>query len=772
MAKTKVDSGTPGGGNQGQEGDLTTPEAIRRVYETAYAHKMATNEEWRRWHSKHARMLDDARNASVDKLASREFQERLWEDNPVSSSGACSVSTKAVVGDRELARWLAGKAKEPLPKSAPGRMEALEATYDELCKRVLRHTKTRTPWLKILRVMATLFPEDFSNVVTKYMLRRVAGAMFGKLPKEERDSPARLNARILGRLTEILGPTDGSPEALAYRGAFAWCLWESISGERRNDNSSPLALLDDDRRLKGIGAMPDPWNTILDVVEFVSQNRPTRTATVDFILERYPNLKRNSASRYLSRVWNTFGMLRLDGEVMELTKDGETLLETQDPDVLVRPFITKSIGSDLILWQLSHAGPTPKAALIESLQNHYRGWTTGRMPSGLLMYGRAFDLWARADDGGYALTDRGREWASRIPAQPDPVAIAAVTEEEEETEPKPRPFSRPDLQEILKAFHDRPLVFPDEVVKRLHAALHASDAKHFVLLSGLSGTGKTQMALTYADAYHRIRLGQQNPYRLLVPVQPDWTDPTGLLGYVNPLSDEPSYVGTMCLRFLLKAHENSTIPHFLCLDEMNLARVEYYFAPFLSAMETCGRLVFHQEDDNVDDVPPYIPWPRNLFIFGTVNMDETTHAFSDKVLDRAFTIEFWDVDLDEFDARFSADEANRDYPAELRAAAIGVLKEVSDILKSTHQHFGYRTALEVLGFMKATSGHLPREDALDHAVFMKVLPKLRGQDTDAMRQVLQGMKQWAETKGFSASSSKLGAMIDELHSTGTTRFWR
>ena len=179
-------------------------------------------------------------------------------------------------------------------------------------------------------------------------------------------------------------------------------------------------------------------------------------------------------------------------------------------------------------------------------------------------------------------------------------------------------------------------MIPDEAVIRLHAALHASDSKHFVLLSGLSGTGKTQMAITYANAYHGVQPGSPNPRLCLISVQPDWTDATGLLGYVNPLGREASYVRTECLKFLLAAHEHPGVPHFLCLDEMNLARVEYYFAPFLSAMETGGRLVFHHEDEALDNVPPFIPWPTNLYILGTVNMDETTHAFSDKVLGPRF----------------------------------------------------------------------------------------------------------------------------------------
>jgi len=765
MAESNEENANTSGDSDAHSPQLATPEAIRQVYETIYMSKVNTDPQWQKWHADHLATLQDVQNASAEELAGREFQERLWEKNPAASSGACSVSTRDVIENRELTTWLAGKAKDDLPERGPARIELLEAIFAELCERVGQLTD-RMPWVKILRVMAVFFPEDFCTVVTKHMLRRVAAAMFGKLPKEDRDSPVRLNTKILDRLTEVLGATDGSLEEIALRGKFVWVLWVSLSGQPQEISEAPLVFLPNDRRLKGIGAIPDPWNTIFDVVEFVSQNRPTRDATLDFIQNRYPNIKRVSAQMYLSRVWNAMGMLRLDGEILELTKEGTRLLETEDPDALIHPFVTKIIGPDLILWKLRHEDNVLRTELVKTLQEHYKRWTTSFAPNTLLSYGKAFDLWDMADGQCYTLTDRGQKWAARVPKEPPPVETDIVVG------PEPTLFVDPSLDDILSVFRDGPLVFPDEIVIRLHAALHANDSKHFVLLSGLSGTGKTQMALTYAKAYHAAKPGESSPYSLLVSVQPDWTDPTGLIGYVNPLSGEPSYVRTKCLRFLLSAHENSKVPHFLCLDEMNLARVEYYFAPFLSAMETGGHLVFHQEDDNIDEVPPFIPWPSNLFILGTVNMDETTHAFSDKVLDRAFTIEFWDVDLDEYARKFAADDANKDYDRDLLDAVMATLKEASKILSQTHQHFGYRTATEVLGFMKAADSKLPRKAALDQAIFMKVLPKLRGQDTDAMRETLSSLQTWTESEGFTASATKLKTMTDELRSMGTTRFWR
>ena len=213
------------------------------------------------------------------------------------------------------------------------------------------------------------------------------------------------------------------------------------------------------------------------------------------------------------------------------------------------------------------------------------------------------------------------------------------------------------------------------------------------------------------------------------------------------------------------------MPHFLCLDEMNLARVEYYFAPFLSSMESGGSLVFHNhQEELLTGVPRSMPWPTNLFILGTVNMDETTHAFSDKVLDRAFTIEFWHVDLDEYRRRFA--NSHPDYPVALLDTVVSALKEAAERLAPIHQHFGYRSAGEVLGFMRACEGRIEQTAALDEALFMKVLPKVRGQDSQQMRQALDALQKWATSRGFAVTAGKVAAMADELRVSGTTRFWR
>ena len=143
---------------------------------------------------------------------------------------------------------------------------------------------------------------------------------------------------------------------------------------------------------------------------------------------------------------------------------------------------------------------------------------------------------------------------------------------------------------------------------------------------------------------------------LFVTVRPDWRDSKSLLGYYNPLTG--AYEWTPFLRFLLRAVQSyearDGLAWFVILDEMNLAHVEYYFADLLSVLES-GRdedgwtrepLRLGYPDEAAGNLPPReLKLPPNLYIVGTVNVDETTHAFSPKVLDRAFTLELTDVDF-------------------------------------------------------------------------------------------------------------------------------
>lgn len=191
------------------------------------------------------------------------------------------------------------------------------------------------------------------------------------------------------------------------------------------------------------------------------------------------------------------------------------------------------------------------------------------------------------------------------------------------------------------------LIFSSQLIQRFVASLCT---KPFVILSGLSGSGKTKLA----QAFVQWICESDKQYKI-IPVGADWTNREPLLGYPNGL-DPKSYVtpDSGALQLILEASkkENHNKPYFMILDEMNLSHVERYFADFLSIMESKEKLKLYSgekrytqctKDKEFDEeyfVPYEIEWPNNLFIIGTVNIDETTYMFSPKVLDRANVIEF------------------------------------------------------------------------------------------------------------------------------------
>ncbi len=313
------------------------------------------------------------------------------------------------------------------------------------------------------------------------------------------------------------------------------------------------------------------------------------------------------------------------------------------------------------------------------------------------------------------------------------------------------------------------LHFDASLVPSLHAGLWADGRRHFAVLTGLSGSGKTRLAIEYARAFASAA-GYAPPERrhmLLVAVQPGWTDPSSLLGYVNPLRPE-AYVRTPALDFLLRAAAHPDQAHFLVLDEMNLSHPEQYLAPLLSSMETGLPIELHREPGCID-VPQQLPYPVNLVVFGTVNMDETTHGLSDKILDRAHTVEFWDIDLEQYPGR-----GRRTLTSADEDAILGVLMDLMAALAPARLHFGWRVVDEVFDFVAratADSGML-LPDALDRIVHAKVLPKLRGDDSLRLREALEATEKRLREAGLERSAARVHDLHEDLVTTGTARFWR
>ncbi|MBP5788157.1 MAG: hypothetical protein J6Y19_10140 [Kiritimatiellae bacterium] len=320
----------------------------------------------------------------------------------------------------------------------------------------------------------------------------------------------------------------------------------------------------------------------------------------------------------------------------------------------------------------------------------------------------------------------------------------------------------------------KPLAFDpdskdDELLLRLLAALRA---KPFAILAGHSGTGKSRYAKKLAymtcNAEELRKEGQLPGNYLLLQVRPNWHDSTELLGFRNAM-DANRYQKTKLIEFLFRAYQFKDTPFFLCLDEMNLAPVEQYFAEFLSSMESAEPVPLNDlsvEDDNLFELG--CEWkaaydylaangfsiPRNLFIVGTVNMDETTNQFSRKVLDRAFTIEMTDVDFRNYghvappgyDDTIEEDKIQALLTGEKFVDALdsedvedgAPLVKVQKALEPTAFAIAYRFANEYTLLKRAIACFDPsgamKLDALDQAVLMKILPRVAG-ERDYIEQV-------------------------------------
>ncbi len=307
-------------------------------------------------------------------------------------------------------------------------------------------------------------------------------------------------------------------------------------------------------------------------------------------------------------------------------------------------------------------------------------------------------------------------------------------------------------------------VWPDDMLPMLHAALTALPHRRFAVIGGLSGTGKSTFARLYAAAVCAVA-GVEAPesHRRFVAVRPDWTDPSGLLGHPNLLFKPPRWHRSGALTLLLSAARRPTLPHVLVLEEMNLARVEHYMAPLLTAMENPDAgLRLHDLGRPIQGVPPVVRWPRNLFVIGTVNMDATTQALSDKVLDRAFVWEMSAIDIGAWRARQT--------DAELLDPVADLLAALYTPLEAAGRHFGYRICDEVLAICRAAG----RADAgtLDSVTFSKILPRLRGDDHGHLGAALEAVVEICDAKGLERAGARARRMVDALNGPiGVARFW-
>lgn len=332
-------------------------------------------------------------------------------------------------------------------------------------------------------------------------------------------------------------------------------------------------------------------------------------------------------------------------------------------------------------------------------------------------------------------------------------------------------------------------------IKNLYLSIRS---KPFVIISGISGTGKTKIVQLFAES---MGATEENSQFKLIPVRPDWSDSAELLGFEDLKGD---FQKGPLTKIIEHAQANPDLPYFVLLDEMNLARVEYYFSDVLSVMESRRR-----EGENiissllVDE--KYIKGlriPNNLYILGTVNMDETTHPFSKKVLDRANTIEFNDIELNSFNFVESQEEVEKIRVSNelLEASFISIkdiysdhmqlvvdvsalISKINKHLKSISAQVGYRVRDEICFYMahNATSKLLEEDKGLDYCIMQKILPRILGSD-DRVADVLEKLYQefvgipydddnLQSSSKYPKSTQKVIEMLERYRNDGFTSFW-
>jgi hypothetical protein len=751
--------------------NLKNPDELKEAVNRALA-RIDEEPRQQSWLRELGGFLRWAKAASTQERRTPSFQQRIWNESPVSAVGQGNINVDGALSDSDFRAMVASLWEENLPEASESRVARIKELFEE-CLARFQAPRTRQPWLKMLRVFAAAFPQDFTTVTHRRRLYQLEAAMTAKKSKHVVES----NRVILDRLNALLPAATDSEVELARRMMVPWVLYEEYVQQRAEDTTTTEQVTSGgDVRLmprpaasrrRGLLAIGGYLSTLRAILEFV-RDGCQREDLREHIRSLSPTLKPSSINTIINSLMAEWGAVRAIDNHLELTERAESFLDTADPSDFADWLLTRVLGVDNALAHLRDEGSVPREALIDLLKNVNPGWTSDFAPTAMIRWFEELGLVERDAKGDYALTEDGKRWAGQVTWNPELLPrtsgeppVRAVEERDGRDQ-----LHIPGLNKIIDAMSRRG-IFPPKSIAELHTGLWGGAIRHFAVLAGLSGSGKTLMARAYGEA---LASEQTNPaaHLLTVPIQPGWYDPTPLLGYVNPLNTE-TYHRTPFLNFVLAAAQDASRPYTVILDEMNLSHPEQYLAPLLSAMETGDIISLHSAGEDLDGVPASIPYPSNLVLIGTVNMDETTHALSDKVLDRAYVMEFWDVDVEACPAWKASH-----LPANQKEHVKEVLTELMAALRPVRLHFGWRLIEDVVAFVGAShkDGVLDSIEALDRVIYAKLLPKLRGDDAPWMRQALQSTFEGVKRAGLDRSAQKLDEMLQELTRLGSVRFWR
>ena len=402
------------------------------------------------------------------------------------------------------------------------------------------------------------------------------------------------------------------------------------------------------------------------------------------------------------------------------------------------------------------------------------------------------------------MMDIYQEYANRSAEQENEGQIGSSDEESGEAELTVGEI----IDQIKRYIETKGFSYQDGLIENFYLSLKS---KPFVILAGTSGTGKTRLVKLFSEA-----IGAE--YKM-IPVRPDWSDSSDLFGHLN-LNGE--FIPGAVLNYISDAQNNPERPYILCLDEMNLARVEYYLSDFLSVIETrelrAGVVVSdplmssekYGSDKDAYEKYGELGFPQNLYIVGTVNMDETTFPFSKKVLDRANTIEFNYVDLVPKEAVIDHEErlelkndflvSKYVFLSQCQDDTVSDickrLQAVNEVLRTANAHVGYRVRDEIVFYMlnNKNAGLLQEQDALDFEIMQKILPRIQGSSSSVKNMLCELFKIFAgdydgyQTQSddtaskmmkklqdgnavYPRSAEKIAFMVRRFEEDGFTSYW-
>ncbi|RLB62881.1 MAG: restriction endonuclease, partial [Deltaproteobacteria bacterium] len=699
--------------------DLKNDDDLKQAVEEMLANSPRTT-----WISKLTSFLEHVANADLEERSSRAFHDLIWEKNPVSDVGMGTVNVSSALDDTAFRQWIAEESLKALPNDKMELENHLQSFFDELVTRVLVFSK-RKPLVKILRIMAGFFPRHFTSIAANAKAIECHRALLGKSSKK---GPVKYQLELTERLNEVLGEAGNSPVELATRMTVAWELLDryvvdkseapSVDTVPGDSQLKPLPAL---QRRKGLTAISGGMATLIGAIAFVSDG-VSKEELMTHLRAEFPDYRESSLGTLFNVLKNEFRVIEQEGDLISASNLGTSILDTGEPEDLMPVMLTRILGFDGALKYIQKAGGCSVSKLCEFLKTVNPGWTSNFAPTSLIRWLREFGLVEPVEKGVLQLTERGQQWVEQVYWEPESLPPLVKVEIPESTfTAQGGGFDIGDLAlEKLLGLLGKDMSINSVTVQQLHFGLWANERRHFAIMAGLSGSGKTLLARRYAQVVSEYFDGSMEENVFVQAVQPGWYDPTPIFGYINPLASA-AYVRPALLDFVLDAAARPDEPFFIILDEMNLSHPEHYFAPVLSAMETGESLRLHNEGDSFDGVPCKIPYPNNLAFIGTVNMDETTHGLSDKVLDRAFTIEFWDIQLDSYPGW-----GQRSLPAESEQSVKQCLEGLIDALSPVRMHFGWRTVDEVLDYVDIASEASPKfvlSNTLDQVVYSKVLPK-------------------------------------------------